>query len=374
MDYDLVIIGAGVIGLACAARNPERLKSVLVIERNDSFGHEVSSRNSEVIHAGIYYQKDSLKAKLCVKGNDSLYSWCDSDNVPYRKCGKYIISTSLQEETALYKIYEKGIQNGVKNLKLISKSEINKTEPNISGTMAILSPNTGIIDSHQLMKSFLKVSIDKGCDFAWSHSIVGVEIQSEGYTLMIEDPSEKMLSITAKNVINAAGLDSDKVAGLLGINIEENGYLLQYCRGHYFRIRSKPEYRVNHLIYSIPPNNNLGLGIHLTLDLNGELRLGPDTQILNDRVQDYNVPDDLKETFFEEAKNILKGLDVDDIYPDMAGIRPSIKRKKGEFKDFFINEEGDKGFENWVNLIGIESPGLTCCIEIADMCHEYLYN
>lgn len=371
-DYELVIIGAGVIGLACAATGSQAAESTLVIERHESFGFESSSRNSEIIHAGIYYPEYSLKAKLCVRGNESLYEWCKVHKVPFKRTGKYIISTNADEEGSLEKIFSQGKKNGARDLSLVSKDKLQKSEPNVKGTMAIYSPTSGIVDSHELMKSLKRVAANNGCDFGWRHDIVGIERISKGYKLFVDDPSNNRLSITAKRVINAAGLDSDTLASLLGIDIDKHGYMLQYIRGSYFRIGAGKENLVNHLIYPVPPADSNNLGIHLTPDLNGGLRIGPDSEILDKREQDYRVNDSLKEKFLESVSRYISGLSLEDIHPDMSGIRSSLKRDRSGFNDFIIAEESGKGFDNWINLIGIDSPGLTCCLEIAAVCMEYL--
>ena len=371
-DYELVIIGAGVIGLACSASASSYIDSTLVIERHKSFGNEISSRNSEIIHAGNYYPENSLKAQMCVRGNRSLYSWCDSHRVPCKRTGKFIVSTNREEEASLNKIYDQGRLNGVENLTLISRNELQMLEPNVTGTMAIYSPDTGIIDSHKLMISFLRVATENGGDFAWNHNIVGIERLYEGYKLFIEDPTRTKISVTARKIINSAGLDSDSIAEAVGFDLESNGYVLHYNRGSYFRIASKKRSLVNHLIYPVPPKDSSRLGIHLTIDLNGELRLGPDSEYLEKREQDYEVNGSLKDKFFRAVNRYITGLEISDLQEDMSGIRPSLKHRGGEFMDFVIKEENDNGFENWVNLIGIESPGLTCCLEIATECMELL--
>jgi L-2-hydroxyglutarate oxidase LhgO len=372
MDYDIAIIGAGVIGLACASQLAEKGKSVLVIERHSSFGWEISSRNSEVIHAGIYYPKDSLKARLCVTGNHSLYEWCESKNVPHIRIGKYIVAVTKSEEEELDNIYNRAVGNGVIGLIRIPFDEVRQNEPNITCSSALWSKDTGIIDSHKLMESFAEDARSKNCDLAYKHSLNGIIKINDGYELEILDPGGMPCHISAAVVINAAGLDSDTVAEMAGIDVEKAGYRLHYCRGHYFRVVSSKRDLVSHLIYPVPHKNIRDLGIHVTIELGGEIKLGPDVQYLTDRRQDYRVPNNLHKDFYHAASRYLMNLQYDDIYPDQAGIRPKLQVEGGDFRDFVIKEESDKGLPGFINLIGIESPGLTCCIEIAKMVDEML--
>ncbi len=367
MDYDVVIIGAGVIGLACASKLADKGKSVLVIERHSSFGWEISSRNSEVIHAGLYYPKDSLKARLCIKGNRSLYEWCETKNIPHKRIGKYIVADNKSEEDELDKIYNRSVENGVIGIIKLPFDKVRQNEPNVKCTSALWSKDTGIIDSHKLMESFAENARSKGCDMAYKHSLDGIVKINGGYELDILDPTGMPCHISAEAIINAAGLDSDTVAEMAGIDVEKAGYRLHYCRGHYFRIVSSKRDLVSHLIYPVPNKNVRDLGIHITVELSGEIKLGPDVLYLKNRRQDYRVPANLHKDFYSAASKYLINLRYDDIYPDQAGIRPKLQTEGGEFRDFVIKEESGRGLPGFVNLIGIESPGLTCCIEIANM-------
>ncbi|MCX7736374.1 MAG: NAD(P)/FAD-dependent oxidoreductase [Candidatus Kapabacteria bacterium] len=372
MDFDIVIIGGGVIGLSVAAELSDGKNNVLLIERHPSFGNETSSRNSEVIHAGIYYPKDSLKAKLCVPGNESLYEWCHKYNVPHKKIGKYIIAVNKDEADELENIYQRAKNNGVEKIRPASISELKKEEPYVKAYSALFSPDTGIIDSHSLMQSLEFKASENDCNFAWKHTVNGIIKLNDGYEVNIIAPDGEPLSITTKIIINAAGLDSDLIAQMVGIDIDKYKYRLHYCRGHYFRIKSSKKYLVHHLIYPVPQKNSSGLGIHVTVELNGELKLGPDTQYLDERVQNYTVPEELQDKFYQAASSYLTGLDYNDIYPDQSGIRPKLQGKGEPFRDFIIAEEKDKGFPGFINLIGIESPGLTCCLEIAKMVKGFI--
>ncbi len=367
MDFDIVIIGGGVIGLSAAAELCDGKKNVLLIERHPSFGNETSSRNSEVIHAGIYYPTGSLKAILCVSGNKSIYEWCNKNNVPHDRIGKYIIAVNSDEAEELDNIYQRAKNNGVENIRYASISELNREEPNIKAYSALFSPDTGIIDSHSLMQSFEFKAMKNDCNFAYKHTVVGINKIPDGYEMEIMAPDGEHLNISTNIVINAAGLDSDLIAEMSGIDIVEHKYRLHFCRGHYFRIKSIKKNLVHHLIYPVPQKNGSGLGIHITVELNGELKLGPDTEYLDKRVQDYSVSEDLQDKFYRAASSYLSGLDRNDIYPDQSGIRPKLQAKGEPFRDFIIAEESDKGLPGFINLIGIESPGLTCCLEISKM-------
>ena len=366
-DYEIVIIGGGVIGLACAMRLSKK-HSVLLIERHNKFGQETSSRNSQVIHAGMYYPSNSLKAELCVKGNPSIYEWAKQYSVPFQRIGKYIIATDSQQEEELDKIFEQGKENGVDSLVRLSAKEVLKDEPNIQLKSAIFSPNTGIIDSHQLQHSFLVKAQEDGCDFLWKHTLTGAEKDSGCYRLSLTDNSSAIHSLSCNYVINSAGLDSDLVSGMVGLN----QYKLHYVKGNYFRVAPKKAGLVKKLVYPAPMKHLSGLGVHVTKELDGSMRLGPDVEYLEVREQNYSVDASLQEKFYRSVAGYISGLDIADIYPDTAGIRPKLQAKGEPFKDFIIQEETISGYPNWINLIGIESPGLTSSIEIAKMVEKLI--
>jgi L-2-hydroxyglutarate oxidase LhgO len=364
MDYNTLVVGAGVVGLACAERISRKEKTLL-IERRESFGRETSSRNSEVIHAGIYYPKDSIKANLCVVGNKSLYEWSERFGVPHRRIGKFILAVNHSEEDGLERIYAKAQANGVENIQHFPIAKLNKIEPNVRAVAALWSPNTGIIDSHQLMSSIESKAIENGCDIAYKHSFKKAEKISGGYRVKIIGPEGETFSIKVEKIINSAGLDSDIVAKESGFDIKRKEYELHYARGHYFRLKPQMKGLVNHLIYPIPQKKMQMLGIHITLELSGDMKLGPDIEYLENREQIYKVDEQLRKKFFESASTYLRGIEIGDIYPDQSGIRPKLQTKDGEYRDFVIKEESEEGFTGFVNLIGIESPGLTCSLEIA---------
>ena len=369
MDADVVVIGAGVVGLACARELAARGRDVILIERHERFGVETSSRNSEVVHAGIYYASGTLKARLCVQGNRSLYAWCESHGVPHARLGKLIVATAEDEEPKLDQILRQALENGVTSLRRFAPSQVRKIEPHVRATHALWSPDTGIVDSHQLMASLLADAEARGCSVAWRHEIVAAECSGGCYRVTARSGTEST-RLETRSVVNSAGLDADLVAALPGLDVDACGYRLHYARGHYFRVHPRKRDLASHLIYPAPDATHLG--IHVTLDLAGGVRLGPDLEYLPDRTQRYEVAASLRSRFFEAASRYLEGLEPDDLSPDLAGIRPKLQGPGEAPRDFVIQEESARGLPGWVNLVGIESPGLTCCLEIGRLVADTL--
>jgi L-2-hydroxyglutarate oxidase LhgO len=370
---DVTIIGAGVVGLAIAAQVARANRHVYVLEKNESFGLETSSRHSGVIHAGIYYPKDSLKARLCVAGNRILYDLCSQYDIGHKRLGKLIVATNDEENGKLKALYERGKGNGAEGLGLKSRRELKALEPNVEGLAAMLSPSSGIIDSHGLMQYFIARAVEVGAQIAYRSRVVGVEKAAEGYEVVVEDSGGKSSFITGV-LINSAGLQSDKIAELAGIDVNEAGYRLHYCRGEYFSLRRRRENAVSRLIYPVPPSHIVGVGIHITTDLEGRVRLGPSHQYVDSL--GYSIDNRHKELFYESVKKLLPAVDYDDLEPEMAGIRPRLREAGGEFRDYVIRDEADRGLPGLINLIGIESPGLTASPAIAEyvagLVEEYL--
>ncbi len=355
---EITIIGAGVIGLAIAAELSAKYDNIVVLEKHDSFGQGISSRNSEVIHSGIYYPEASLKARLCVEGAEGLYKLCERYSIPHKKLGKLIIATDQIEINTIEEFFEKGKNNNIKNLRLLDKQSVNKIEPNNNAVAAIYSPNTGIIDSHSLMKHFYNMAKDRGVLFAYNSEVILVNKQNKEFLVGIKQEDYHFKS---KVVVNCAGLSADYIAGLAGIDIDDADYRLKYCKGSYFFYAKKSPVKM--LIYPVPQKELIGLGVHATLDLGGRLRFGPDIEYVN--AIDYNVNSNKKNIFYAGASKIIPGLEKMAFVPDMAGIRPKLQGHREETRDFVINEETDKGLPGLINLIGIESPGLTASPAIA---------
>jgi len=364
MDAEITIIGAGVIGLAIAEKVSEENKNVYLMEKHLAFGQETSSRNSEVIHAGIYYTKDSLKAKLCIEGKRLLYDYCRKFDVPFNNCGKLIVATTEEEIKVIEGIRQTAIKNGVDDLKVLEREQISDLEPNIFALKALFSPSTGIVDSHSLMKQFETNSVNNGCQIAYGSEVTEISRIKNGYKITILDADKKLYSFTTRIVINSAGLTSDKVSEMVGVN-DKNLEIL-FCKGEYFRIIPPKNRLITRLVYPVPHPNMEGIGIHVTIDMGGGVKLGPDVKYLESNIYDYKLTVSKQEAFYRSAKKFLPFLEFDDIAPEMAGIRPKIQKPGELLKDFYIMEETGRGYPGFINLIGMESPGLTSSIAIAE--------
>lgn len=365
---DVTIIGAGIIGLAAAYILSDNKKETLVVEKNDSFGQESSSRNSEVIHSGIYYPRDSLKSQTCIRGKHLLYELCSKHDIPHKKLGKILAATGKEEVSKIEAIYNNAIDFGVDNLRFLEKNEIKELEPDVEAEKGLFSPDTGIIDSHSVMKFFLKAAKERGVDFAFDIEVIGIKKHTSFYEITVREPKGDLFSFQTETVINAAGLNSDRIAEMAGIDIEKSSYRLHYCKGQYFRIKNPKKFSITHPVY--PPPTEISLGIHVTPDLAGGLRLGPDSTYV--QKIDYDVNEEDKTKFSDSVRKFLKTLEPDDLIPDTAGIRPKLQGENELFRDFVISNEEEKGFPNFINLIGIESPGLTSCLAIAELVKKLL--
>jgi L-2-hydroxyglutarate oxidase LhgO len=369
-DAEITIIGAGVVGLAIATKLSENFENVFVIEKNKSFGQETSSRNSEVIHAGIYYPPNSLKSKLCVAGKLLLYKFCEEFDVPYNNCGKLIVASSDDEIRLLEDLKQKAVINGVDDIRFLGKREIHELGPNVKCVGALISPSTGIVDSHALMKQLETNAVNHGTQFAYGSEVLRIEKLIDGYRIFLNDSDGMDFSFTTRKLINSAGLESDKISGMLGI-LDES-LKITFCKGNYFRVNPPKNKLVNRLVYPVPNPNMEGIGIHVTIDMGGGVKLGPDVEWMSENIYDYSVSKSQQKAFYESAKQFLPFLEMDDLSPEMAGIRPKVQKPGEAIRDFYIQEEAEKGFPGFVNLIGIESPGLTSCLAIAEYVSELI--
>jgi L-2-hydroxyglutarate oxidase LhgO len=359
-EIDVAIIGAGVIGLATAREIAQQKKEIFVFEKNRTFGLETSSRNSEVIHAGIYYPEDSLKAKLCVEGKNLLYDLCDRHNIACKKCGKIIVAADENDINWLEELYKQGRKNGVDDLVLLSRTQVKKLEPSIEVRAGLLSPSSGIFDSHNLLKFLYSQAREKGAEFVFGTEVIGIERASAKYKVHIRD-RDGISAFVAPVVVNCAGLNSDRMAELAGIDIAKSGYELHYCKGEYFSLDSKYRNLISRLIYPTP--EQAGHGIHWRQALDGRVLLGPSAHYVE--AIDYSVDETYKQYFYSSAKRFLPFVELEDLAPESAGIRPKLQGPGDEFRDFIITHEEKAGFPGLINLIGIESPGLTAALAIA---------
>ena len=360
-DTSLTVIGAGVVGLAVAARLADRFPDLILLERREHHGTETSSRNSEVIHAGMYYTPGSLKARLCVEGNPLLYEYCERRQIPHSRLTKIIVAMIPEEVDHLERILKTGLQNGV-DLEMITAKRSLELEPHVPAVAALFSPNTGVISVHDLMDALLLEARSKGATFQSSAEVVSLALEGRDYRVSIKTPAG-LESFTSERVINAAGLECDTIAALAGIDVDAAGYRLHYCKGSYFSVTASKSFLVRRLVYPVP--TSVSLGVHALVDIAGRLRFGPDAEFLKERGLDYRVDVSKRAAFAQGVRRLVPALSDDDLSPDISGIRPKVQAPGEPARDFIIKEEGDRGLPGLVNLIGIESPGLTSCLAIA---------
>ena len=360
--FDVVIVGAGVIGLAIAASISHASRSVLILERESGIARGITSRNSEVIHAGLYYPAGSLKAELCVRGRHALYAYCATHRVGHRRLGKLVVATRPEEEAVLEDLLSKGRANGVTGLELIDGPAIARLEPEVEARLALLSPDTGIVDGHGLCLALLAEAESKGAVLAVERTVEGLTPRSHGWQIDVRGAAGEVEHIDAGSIIDAAGLDADRIATLAGLDVQALGWQQHPCKGDYFALAPGPRVSIDHLIYPVP--QQAGLGIHATLDLAGRVRFGPDATYIGDL--DFQVDPDKAETFRAAASRYLPALAKARLVPDYAGVRPKLAGPGEAFRDFVIEEASAHGAPGFVACVGIESPGLTAALAIAE--------
>ena len=355
----IVIIGAGVVGLAVAARLSEENQDVYLLEENERFGQETSSHNSGVIHSGIHYRPGSLKAQLCVEGNRMLYDLCEKHGVPFKRLGKLTVAVGDEEVEEVERLMRQGEANGVEGLKMMGREEVKRLEPMVEVERALYSPSTGILEPDELMNHFYAEVQRHGGLFVPLTEVTGVAKGDDGYVVGGVSGGEKF-EVRAEAVVNCAGLNSDKVASMAGLHVDELGYRLFWCKGDCFRVGGRP--LVKMLVYPVP--KGAGLGIHLTPDMAGGIRLGPNAYYV-ERVS-YEVESSEKE-FREDVQRFVPSIANREIRADSAGVRPKLEGPGMGFRDFVIRHEADRGLFGFINLVGIESPGLTASPAIAEL-------
>jgi len=360
-NVECVVIGAGVIGLAVARALAMAGRDVVILEAEDAFGTHTSSRNSEVIHAGIYYPKGSLKARACVEGRKRLYEYCETHGVPYRRCGKLIVATNENQNLELKEIQRKAFGNGVDDVVEIPVAEIMRMEPALHCVAALHSPSTGIVDSHALMLAYLGDAEAAGAMLALKSRLDRTFISGHGFELLVGETK-----IRTKILVNSGGLRAPSIARLIDGFPADRIPPEFYAKGNYYSLAGRPPF--SRLIYPVPEPG--GLGVHVTLDLAGQARFGPDVEWVQGI--DYKVDPRRADRFYAAIRRYWPALPDGALAPGYAGIRPKISGPQDPASDFVIQGPAEHGVAGLVNLFGIESPGLTASLALADHVAELL--
>lgn len=364
-DVDCVVLGAGVVGLAVARELALAGREVLVVEAAEAIGTGTSSRNSEVIHAGIYYPENSLKARLCVQGRHLLYTYCQDHGIAHSRPGKLIVATRPEQEPQLLAIARRARRNGVDDLQWINRARALRLEPALHCTAALISPSTGIIDSHGLMLALQGESESHKAQYVFHTPFTGGKILKNG-TFSLSFGGAEPLELTAACVVNATGLSAPANAHKLAGQPAEHIPQAYFCKGSYFSLSGKSPF--SHLIYPMP--DNAGLGVHLTLDLGGQAKFGPDAEWTDG--EDYTLDPARADAFYAAIRRYWPGLPDNALAPGYTGIRPKISAADEPPADFVIAGPATHGTPQLINLFGIESPGLTACLAIAQAVRQAL--
>jgi L-2-hydroxyglutarate oxidase LhgO len=366
--FEVCIIGAGVIGLAIARKlaiiNKATQLQILLLENESGFGQHTSSRNSEVIHAGIYYPQDSLKARFCVQGRELLYDFCREYEIPYRRLGK-VIAAQRDEQPVLESIAQQAVLNGVYDLEWLSQRSLQKIEPKVNAACALFSPSSGIIDSHAFMVSLLQQAESAGVVFAPRTRVLKIVRQEIGFVVECQygmPGSQGTYQCGSSLLINSAGLWAQEVAALIEELPVSSIPPLFPSKGSYFAYSGKSPFQ--HLIYPVPDAGIRSLGIHGTLDMSGQLKFGPNAEYVNSL--DYRLNPKLKEQYVESISHYFPGICAERLLPAYAGVRPKLTGPGQGFADFMIQDRQQHGISGLIQLFGIESPGLTASLAIAD--------
>ena len=356
---DVVVVGAGVVGLAVARELARAGRDVIIVEREEAIGTHTSSRNSEVIHAGIYYPTDSLKAWACVRGKELLYDYCESHGVPHRRITKMIAAASQTQALELESIHARADANGVDDLEWLDAAQAAALEPAVGAYAGLLSPSTGIIDSHALMLAYQGDAEDAGAMLALHARVEHVEVTTHGFKLNIDMLGEPF-NLMANTLVNAGGLFAPHLAAMIDGLPQETVPRAWFAKGSYFTMTGRAPF--SRLIYPIPEPG--GLGVHVTLDLGGNARFGPDVEWLDDL--DYALNPNKEERFYEAVRAWYPKLPDGCLQPGYTGIRPKISGPGEPAADFVVSGPEQHGIPGLVNMFGIESPGLTASLALAE--------
>jgi L-2-hydroxyglutarate oxidase LhgO len=370
MDFiDTCIIGGGVVGLAIGRSLAASTPSLLVLDQADLVGQGISSRNSEVIHGGLYYPQGSLKARLCVAGKRQLYAYCQARGIAHQRIGKLVVATRLEEEDALARISALAEANGVDDLAFWSAAKIEHAEPAVKATLALYSPSTGIVSAHDLMRSLLADIQALGGDFVGRARVTAVAQTSTGFELTCHINGEAY-HLGCRQLVNAAGLGAQMLAERCAFVPSSCVPRLYLCKGDYFSLLGPSPFQ--HLIYPVPEACGAGLGVHATLDLGGQVKFGPDVEYI--QAEDYGISSTKHAQYCAAIQRYYPGLQASNLVPGYAGIRPKLQGPGESPHDFQIQGQASHGVPGLVQLFGIESPGLTCALAIGDHVTDLLAN
>lgn len=381
-EVDATVVGGGIVGCAIAAGLAGQGLSTVLLEKEAAVARGTTSRNSEVAHGGMYYPTGSSKARFCVRGRRLLKEFCESSGVPYQECGKLIVAVSVDETAELERLLDLGRNNGVEGLRLVDGAELSRLEPEIDAVAGLYSPKTAVLDAEGAARAYARLAASRGAQILTDAPVTGLQPGAGLWRIDVTPPQEgrrEAWSHRSRLVINAAGLFCDRVAALAGVDIVDRHWQLVLSKGNYFRIDPRHAGRVRQLVYPVPPADGATLGVHVCIDLAGQLRLGPDSEALDlppqpwsepadagnrwEETWDYRVDPRRGEDFFRDARAFLPWLEREDLSPDQCGIRPRLTRSG--FRDFVIHrEEGE--LQGLIHLIGIDSPGLTSAPALAE--------
>ncbi len=375
-DLDVTVVGGGIVGCAVAMEVSQLGLSTVLLEMESGLARGTTSRNSEVSHGGMYYPTGSLKASYCVAGRRLLKEFCGQAGVGYLECGKVIVAVDDAEIPELERLLALGQANGVEDLRLIDAAELAALEPDVRAKAGLLSPRTAIFDAEGAARAYARMATERGTQVLSGSRVTGLERFQDGWDVTITPTGDRRREgwrHTSRIVINAAGLWADRVAALAGIDIEGRGWIQHLTKGNYFAVNNAHDGRIKSLIYPVPPAAGTSLGVHVCLDLAGQMKLGPDLETMEDDPRDanmslsdfdldYRVDPGRQASFYEDAKRFLPWLEFEDLTPAMCGLRPKLAMTG--FGDFVIQRETDD-FGGLINLVGIESPGLTSAPAIA---------
>ena len=361
-EVEAVVIGAGVIGLAAARALALAGHEVVVLERAYTIGFETSSRNSEVIHGGLYYPEGSLKAVTCVAGRERLYAYCAEHGVPHRNCGKLIVATNAQESELLQSIKGRAEANGVEGMQLLSGNAATQLEPNLHCTAALLSPATGIVDSHSYMLALQGDAEERGAMLAFHSPVVTGKATDNG--IEIEVGGAEPMTVRARTLVNSAGLHAPKLAHKIAGMPADKIPTAYYAKGNYFTLAGRSPF--SRLIYPVPVPG--GLGVHITVDLGGQAKFGPDVEWIDNI--DYTVDPHRADKFYAAVRKYWPALKDGALQPGYAGIRPKTVPQGAPAQDFVIQGPAEHGVAGLINLFGIESPGLTASLALAEQVRD----